>query len=724
MDRWEELKPIVEKLYLLEKKRLADVVLILKNDYGFDAVKGQWKKNIPKSKKDKIAEQIESRARAGRRGTSITFQGRTVEPHKIRRHMKMKARTDSQDLVLKKPSNIESVITGSVLLFANSIFLKWNMPYAAMRRSHARPFDHTSLLGLSVPTPGTDISVTTPSSASSPRNAPSPTTLFLKGRAAIDRAHLFAQGQHDKLLMSMDGEERRVMSEWLYQYWFFCFKTAKNWEIQEEVSRDPIEQDPNDESTWLPWPKDWQEPPLPTRLRGALEHNDFSTISAATLPVAIPQIAKAAQRSPGELLLESLGFSIMSRNLTQVTSTIHQLKCENIDFTSLYPLHMATSYLDGYKTCCDIFSELLECGLGTILREMLVNELGHTILDNLMISILKSHSSTTPVVVDDTLKDTARFIGEEIDICSRWDADSLCVRHLLAKGNPSTPFAWKHKFCHTSIQTICHCIIRMYNWGPGCLMGTASGLYVRRCFDCGMKLQLQPLHSLVMTAYHLASSGCQDEDLSGMLACLLCLISCGLDPRETASVSVIAFVQTDAPEIRCDHEDLTPAKLAEKISTYPTVSSWSAKARSGWVVFCGVLRLCEDIDSELEGEWDDVSMENGQDCDINSLVCYFRARRDLATLWASVQAELLTYRRLDDGMDWVSQNFSMEELRSQLDRGESLSVGYVKQDLLQPHRICGNFNCFSLATQPDATTPDIANLDIWERATYGVLDDD
>jgi hypothetical protein len=196
------------------------------------------------------------------------------------------------------------------------------------------------------------------------------------------------------------------MSDWLYQYWFFSFKTAKNWgrgppawtaelldfacyhphshgslpgtpqglmarsgdepadypmptnlcrwlihvaEIgydsipEEEVSHESIGQDFDDESTWLPWPKDWQEPSLPARLRDALEHNDFSSISTTTLPVAIPQIARAAQRSPDELLLESLGFSIMSRNRDQVVSIMDQILERRIDFTSLYPFHIATS---------------------------------------------------------------------------------------------------------------------------------------------------------------------------------------------------------------------------------------------------------------------------------------------------------------------------------------------------------------------------------------------
>lgn len=61
-----------------------------------------------------------------------------------------------------------------------------------------------------------------------------------------------------------------------------------------------------------------KKPPLPVRLRDALEHNDFSSIPTAYLPVFIPKIAKAVGRSSDELLLESLGFSIISQNPEQV----------------------------------------------------------------------------------------------------------------------------------------------------------------------------------------------------------------------------------------------------------------------------------------------------------------------------------------------------------------------------------------------------------------------
>jgi len=349
-----------------------------------------------------------------------------------------------------------------------------------------------------------------------------------------------------------------------------------------------------------------------------------------------------------------------------------------------------------------------------------------------MISILKSHSSARPFNVDEDLKDTTSFVGEEVDICGRWDADSPCFRHLLADGNPSVPMSWKHKFCHTSVQTICHCIRMMFDKLPGPLMlHTASGLYVRRCFDCGEKLQLQPLHSLVMTAYLLANLGCQNEDLFGMLAILLCLVSGGVNPCQTANVSVTAFMQPDAMETVCDHIELTAAGLAEKILEYPAVNLWNSKARCGWEVLCGVLRLCEDnqMDSDDEDEDEDffwnrlganysgefIGNEKPSDFEVDTHMNFhlesrsrcssFRRRKDLASLWASVQAELLTYRHLHDDANWLSPRFSMQQLRDQLDRGESLAVGYVEQDLLKTHCICGRFEDHPLALVDDVTDP-------------------
>lgn len=86
-----------------------------------------------------------------------------------------------------------------------------------------------------------------------------------------------------------------------------------------------------------------------------------------------------------------------------------------------------------------------------------------------------------------------------------------------------------------------------------------------------------------------------------------------------------------------------------------------------------------------------------------------------------MQAELLSYRRLNNGMDWISEYFSMEELHRQLQLGEPLLVRYGEQDMLRPHCICGEFHSWGLsATLDDAIDPEVANLDIWDRATYGI----
>lgn len=83
--------------------------------------------------------------------------------------------------------------------------MKWNLPSAAMQKAHLRSFDHASPLGFPIGTPGSDFAIATPSST---ENAPSPTTSLVEKKRGIERAHLFVQGNHDKLLASMEGNER------------------------------------------------------------------------------------------------------------------------------------------------------------------------------------------------------------------------------------------------------------------------------------------------------------------------------------------------------------------------------------------------------------------------------------------------------------------------------------------------------------------------------------
>lgn len=342
----------------------------------------------------------------------------------------------------------------------------------------------------------------------------------------------------------------------------------------------------DDEENWPTWPRSINSDGYTEKLCENLESNDFSCVKVGDLPIAVDQVARAARSSPAELLAEALGFSIMSRNVNLMNDLLWKNDHE-IEIAGLYPFHLAATYLDGSKTCCGIFDALADSNPRS-LRKFYVNELGHTILDQLMITILKAHTSCLPVVVDVIFKRESRFEGEDVDICGRWDADSACVRSLLAKGTTHIPFEWKHMFCHTSVQAICHCIGTFFGsgWAPD--INTPSGIFLRHCSHCGLKLQLLPLHTLVLIGLHLSLSGCQNETLFGILACLLCLLSNGANPLLKAHISSKALLDSDQGN-ECSHEELDPAELMEQLPTRLNLR-WSKELSIGWQVIHSALK--------------------------------------------------------------------------------------------------------------------------------------
>lgn len=210
---------------------------------------------------------------------------------------------------------------------------------------------------------------------------------------------------------------------------------------------------------------------------------------------------------------------------------LDEIDVENVDewdkIRQLNLIHLAATFLDGSKACCNVINRIWIKN-GFVFRTSDVDKLGHTVFDKLMITILKFHTSITPDIVDDGLREEIRFPGEETDICGRWDADSDCVRALLGMGNPRIPYEWKHKFCHTSIQVICHSIYSLA-YADSLKDDTSfadvpSGLFVKHCVFCGLKMQLTPLHLVVLTAFNLVEFGANDEDLFGMLAVLLSML--------------------------------------------------------------------------------------------------------------------------------------------------------------------------------------------------------
>ena len=479
-----------------------------------------------------------------------------------------------------------------------------------------------------------------------------------------------------------------------------------------------------------------------------IEPNRFSNIKPQDLPLATDHVARAARHSPRELLKDALGFCIMSRNLSLMEDLLER-SLEDLDTTDLYPYHLAASYLDG-SNCCSVFNCLLRHEFGRVN----VNELGHTILDQLMITILKSHSSCLPGVVDPAFNNKGRFEGEEVDICGRWDADSDCIRKLYANGITGIPFEWKHMFCHTSVQTICHCIGQIF-WSCGFDFNMPSGLFTRRCSYCGLKLQLFPLHTLILVGLHLSLSGCENENLFGILACLLRLLSLGADPLLKCDISLQALLGEEDVNA-CSHEELDPIELTEKVLSSPW-SNWPKELNTGWLVIYKVLR-------ESQAEWsrkrpqqrsafeeqedvDELDMFINYDDDDRSIdslassgiflptTCttspthddnYFGQNKVLATLWAAVQTELLTYRRLQEGEDWISQNFNLHTLYESLISGSQIAIKLVQDDMMNPFCDCGEFRTFPMmiANVEDATAYNFSNLgnletiENWERRSY------
>jgi hypothetical protein len=152
--------------------------------------------------------------------------------------------------------------------------------------------------------------------------------------------------------------------------------------------------------------------------------------------LALSQLAKAINNSTNQVLELALGFSIIAGNFDLVDELLQKVKDAQVDLSWIFPYHIAISYLDGSIEWCRIFGLLCrKLGTGNFsLPKCYTNALGHTILDNLMIAILKRHTATSPHIVDNSWNTETHFAGDEVDICGRWDPDSNCFRSLLTSG--------------------------------------------------------------------------------------------------------------------------------------------------------------------------------------------------------------------------------------------------------------------------------------------------
>ena len=213
----------------------------------------------------------------------------------------------------------------------------------------------------------------------------------------------------------------------------------------------------------------------------------------------------------------------------------------------------------------------------------------------------------------------------------------------------------------------------------------------------------------MLLAYYLAQNGRPDEDLFGILAVLLISIALGAKPQVTAPVTTDAFFAKENHENHvtsgCTHENLSASRFARSVPQY-LVLKWTRKVQLGWNIFLNVLdasRSCyPDNEKSFDPESINLNAENVSSIDEPHIVCdvkgyqswdrknYLGSNRQLSTLCAAIQTELLTYRSQDEDMPWVSPNFDMKQVLLSLQTGLPLTFGKIAgNSLMRQPCVCG-----------------------------------
>lgn len=497
-------------------------------------------------------------------------------------------------------------------------------------------------------------------------------------------------------------------------------------------------QPPNDynQDSWSLWSlEDQKDQPLLQLMQESLAENNFTSISTNNLPISNSLISESLSKDSKSLQLESLKFAIMTGNLELIESILNGANWKQYEnFIKIHPYHLAATYLDGGSTCCSLLATLMNyLNVQYPVARNNEDSMGHTIFDCLIISVLRSHTDTIPRDVSSGFADVKRYPGEEKDACGRWDADSPIIRQLFQRGNCRIPFSWKHPFCHSSVQAVCHNIMAIFlpgNYNPH--IHQPSGLFIRHCGNCGTKLTLGTLHLIIVLAYHLATSGVQGETLFGAVAVLTCLLRLGADVSQGTEVSIHEILGDSSPHV-CRHKYLDADEFMQTVPS-GTIDLWKPECRMAWDCMRGILRLAKwgkiypkykpsvsnsdiryyshahhqlistSIDDEgdlgpirtLNGEvdeWGTLFEAESSECPLGTYLHqsdFPCGNPQLGLVWAVAQAEMLTFRRKIDVSHWISENFSMAALKEWLEgESEELQMPLVQKEMLREATVCG-----------------------------------
>ncbi|KAL5590278.1 hypothetical protein FOBRF1_013835 [Fusarium oxysporum] len=790
-ERWSRLQPVIVQLYTRKRARdgrtatLDQVVEYMRTHYSFHAAATEYRrrfkdwgvtKRMVKEDKDAITSALARRKRPGASVSDFTTQhdgeDKPLDYKKLKRH-----------LISRK----------ACLEVAPGLLSSWNLPYAAFVSSLPKNPEAPSPFGPLGPTPDY-LHIQSPEALTPGRAAagPSPRIQLMYEKHKEHCTSLFLQGRLEQLVISLPKEDRSFI---LAKKWG---QKMSNQNLTRAFGLTP--QTRNANSPWTPsaflnlssgpsspevssttsvsypptqlckWsihlssmsyqtdrhmqataPPDSQPPaePTPSSFVDSLHHsmasNDFTTTPKADLPLAQDMITRSLEENPAALHLDAWKLAIMAGN----TELLSQLWEENEEapegIEALHPLHLAAAFLDGGNQCCGVFTTLFWMLGSSFAFYHNLDDHGHTILDALVVAVLRSHTSIQPGAVSYGFHSPNRFPGEENDICGRWDAETPTVRELFRQGYARIPTRWKHPFCHTAVQAVCHSIVAIFASPASPNINAQSGLFVRRCTACGLELKLGPLHTLVVAAFYLAQLGMPGETLFGALAMMVCLISLGADVSIKANISVEEILRSsDAGQ--CRHTLLSPLDLIKAVPG-DVIEAWSESCRTGWGCLIQVLVLAmSEQDQKRSGRsqrsasplgdtWPDTpgsSSSESSDLDL----CFLEFQEGIhdnwlklpcngpriGLLWASIQTEFLTYRRIREGDPWISENLSMKALKTWLEGGDiKLLTPLVQNRMFKMHTRCGWFDGasdFLCPTAEEVCTEYFMNMDIYSRTSY------
>ncbi|KAK4039018.1 hypothetical protein C8A01DRAFT_47468 [Parachaetomium inaequale] len=703
-ERWECLRPIIVQLYMGKygpngkSMTMGQVAVFMRDNYSFHAAETQYRHRFNKwgvRRRILVDEKKEITAALGRRTRpEMSTSHVTLDPDKAVDKKRMKRYLNGQI----RDHKAEPMSPGAL----------------GKKSGQPSPFGGTGA------TPSY-LNIESPEAATPGREAagPSPTMQLVRQKVALDRSSLFLQGRHLELLASCGKEDRITLTNYLHDFYIHSFVVAKYWGRGPQMGQwtaclDGFDiQDPH---SWTEWPLHEKEHSMSfaESMGRSITNSTFSLTAPNDLPISTESLSQSVQQNPELLRVDAWKVAIMAEGPP-----------DGID--EIYPFHLAAAFLDGGNTCCNMISALSSQFGADYLFFHDRDDLGHTVLDNFMITILRSHTSLGPEHVSARFNPPHRFPGEEKDICGRWDADSPVVRALFRHGYARVPTKWKHAFCHTAAQAICHSVIAIWGSPASPPIDALSGLF----------LKLGPLHTLVVVAFHLAHRGMPGETMFGALAILVCLLSLGAHASLRTVMSVEDILGRAEPG-RCCHKLLDAYDLMRAVP-HDLVAHWSTDCQTGWICILQVLLLVrhdgdsdsqQDADSghgpdgdEFEGDSNADSEEDSHgapqihDCGLGteSFSAYTEwlelpcGNPKLGLLWATIQVELLTYCRIDTADSWLSSRFSMGALKTWLEGG-----------MMRYHSPCGWFDCddFVCPVAEEVCKEHFMNMDVYDRATF------